>query len=408
MNVENNIVNCTGCQSCVLICPEGCISMKADIEGHKYPVIDHTRCINCSLCIRRCPMSANDYLKSFEKTNITAIKAVSIQPQKANSASGGIFYTLARRILKDGGVVFGAAFNQDLHVHHVYVEEVDKLECLQGSKYVQSDIGTCYANVQFYLKKGRKVLFSGTPCQIAGLYAYLGKDCEELITIDLICHGVPSGVLWDQYVRQRQEKEKIDSIRFRVKGPKDKASFKMLITYKNGTKQCLHAEEDVYFKGFLSNETFRNSCYQCPFATDIRYGDITIGDCATSVKYESDDFKPYEAVSTVLLNSSKGHTLWNLCIDNFEYAPLDFEEERNFNHQLSHPTKRPISRDYVLKEGVLFDLLEGKSVELKYRLGWHKKLEHIISDFLSIKTRYHIKYFLKNISKSKGNNEGIK
>ncbi|EHL69340.1 hypothetical protein HMPREF1032_03774 [Subdoligranulum sp. 4_3_54A2FAA] len=395
MNIEHSIDNCTGCQACISICPSKCITMQADEEGFLYPKVAHARCVDCSLCVKRCPQESTNHLASFQKENIVAIKAVSKKLQKSRSASGGAFYTLAYHVLKDGGVVFGAAFDNAFHVRHIYVEKVNDLVQLQGAKYVQSDIGHNYTKVQDFLKNKRKVLFSGTPCQIAGLYAYLGMDYDELITVDLICHGAPSGVLWDKYIDAQRNGKTISDIKFRVKGPKDKSSYKLLIKYCDESKQCFHAEENVYFKGFIYNETFRNSCYQCPFATNRRCGDITIGDCATAVKYNTDDFRPYESVSTVLINSAKGFSLWNFCIDDFEYEELNFQEECKNNHQLSQPTRRPKSRDRVFREGPFRDLLDGKSASLKCKMGVRKKFEYALSDVLSIKMRYHLKCIMK-------------
>ncbi len=392
MNIEKSNTNCTGCQACVEICPKQCIRMEANKEGFLYPHVDNNGCVDCGLCTKRCP--ANYPLKRSDGVR-EAFQAVSKLPQKENSSSGGCFYTMAKSVILENGIVFGAGFDENFHVQHMWVDSVDELYKLQGSKYVQSDIKNSYKQAKSFLQQGKKVLFSGTPCQVAGLYAALGNNWQNLITVDLICHGTPGTHLWDNYVLMRNHEKKIQNIRFRVKSKNDKSSYKLLFQYIDGTYKIIRAEEDAYFSSFLKNESLRESCYSCQYATLSRCGDITLGDCATAVKYTKEDFKPFEAVSSILINSEKGKELWNNISDQLEWKALDVQNESLENHQLSRATTRPKSRDTALKRGNLYNILENNNAILEYPVRGVQKIKYMITDSLTIKMRYRLKSLQK-------------
>ena len=197
------INKCTGCQSCAAICPKGCIHMEWDAEGFLYPVVAEDLCINCGLCEVKCPVLR---LSEHKDENTMAYATYSLDNElRRDSTSGGVFSLLAQTVLQKNGIVFGAAYNPDFSVSHQYTETEDGLQRFRGAKYVQSDIGKSYRQVRSFLNENRYVLFSGTPCQIAGLQSYLGKDYEKLICVDLICHGIPSPEVWQHYIDYRAQ-----------------------------------------------------------------------------------------------------------------------------------------------------------------------------------------------------------
>ena len=232
-----------------------CISMTADSEGFKYPLADPNVCISCGKCEQVCPMgeSKTDYQK--------VAYAVRVPQYESVSSSGGVFSALAERTISDGGVVFGAAFDENLKLHHIKVNNPAMLGHLRGSKYVQSDMTGVYQQVQDELSDGRKVLFSGTPCQVAGLKKFLNKDYPELYTIDLACHGVPSPEVWSRYIREKGDN--LIYVNFRDKSTGWR-KYQIAYTYKDRIEK-VRFDKDPYMQLFLQNISLRPSCYDCSF-----------------------------------------------------------------------------------------------------------------------------------------------
>ena len=206
--------NCCGCGACSNICPKSCITMQADEEGFLYPKINKKTCINCGLCEKICPILNKP--KTYQILQCYAAKHKNSKI-KLKSSSGGIFTALAENILKEGGVVFGAAFDKDWNVRHTFCKNLNDLDKLRRSKYVQSDIGLTYRQTKDFLDKECKVLFTGTPCQIAALRNFLGKEYENLLTAELFCHGVPSPTVWQKFLEENTQKNRIKAIDFRHK-----------------------------------------------------------------------------------------------------------------------------------------------------------------------------------------------
>ena len=196
-------VKCTGCSACANICPKQCISMVADLEGFLYPSVDTKECINCGLCEKICPILKKNPIKSDDIIAYAAM--LNNTDIRLESSSGGVFTAIAESVIDKNGVVFGAELDENFNVIHTYVETKEELKKFRGSKYVQSVIGETYKRAKGFLDQGRFVLFTGTPCQIGGLYAYLNKDYDNLITQDLICHGVPSPMVWRKYLEFRED-----------------------------------------------------------------------------------------------------------------------------------------------------------------------------------------------------------
>lgn len=272
---------CCGCGACAQICPKQCISLKEDKEGFLYPTVDNSSCIDCGLCERVCPVINQNKPK---KPIVTLAAVNSDESVRHASSSGGIFTLLAERTIDNGGVVFGAAFDENWDVKHICIDSKSELPKLRGSKYVQSIIGNCYKHAKTHLDTGQEVLFSGTPCQIAGLKRFLRKDYHNLKTMDIVCHGTPSPLVWRKYldeVSSMYNIAQITDIQFRDKTEGWK-NYSLLIKYKDkeGAEKTFREtlNENIFMRCFLSNLSLRPSCYACPARNGKSGSDITLAD----------------------------------------------------------------------------------------------------------------------------------
>lgn len=307
---------CTGCMACYNICNKNAITMTPDIEGFLRPQINKNKCIGCNLCKRICPINTKSPLK-------TPIKIYSGYSKNENnrlrSASGGAFYEIALQILKLGGIVFGCILNKELKAIHTYTESEDGLRKMQGSKYVQSVIGNSFYQVKTFLEKDKIVLFSGTPCQIAGLKNFLRKGYDKLYTIDIVCHGVPTPIIFEEYKKYLCKIEhfaQINNILFRDKQD-SWLYFNMLVTGKdiNGHPKTYKGGywKDPYLRGFLREYFLRPSCHKCQYTSMERISDFTIADWWTykKINKEDKDFQK-KGVSLIFANTEKSINLLNL------------------------------------------------------------------------------------------------
>lgn len=324
----SNMKDCTGCHACTNICPKKCIFMKDDNEGFLYPIVDYNICIKCKRCVNVCPINNN--IKSYN-TPIAYACYNKDENIRLNSSSGGIFSLLAEKMIDRGGVVFGAVFNDNFEVEHKYIETKENIELLRGSKYVQSKIGTSYRQVKDFLESGREVLFSGTPCQIAGLKNYLVKAYSNLLTVDLICHGVPSPYVWQKYIKFRENKagSEISKITFRNKKMGWK-QYSVSFLFKNNTEYNKIYSNDLYMTAFLKNISLRPSCYNCRFKTLNRPSDITLADFwgVQNIFPEIDDDK---GVSLIFINSQSGEKIYSEILDNIVYKEVDILDAVKYN-----------------------------------------------------------------------------
>lgn len=315
---------CCGCDACTQICPQKCISMKTDSEGFSYPIADKSVCIECGLCEKVCPVK--NAKKCNETTVGTYIAYAKNEPMRLKSSSGGLFSLFAQNVLKSNGVVFGAAFDKELMVHHIKVEDEKELKLLRGSKYLQSRIENTYIEAKLELQKGRKVLYTGTACQIAGLKNFLKRDYDNLYTIDILCHGVPSPKLWKFYLNSQQNiySADITDVSFRSKDFGWKA-FAMELNFNNLSKYKKPFTQDPFMDLFLSNICLRPSCHSCKFKALERPSDITIGDCWGIEKYmpELDDDK---GTSVILTHSHKGEEMFENIKDFLNYNSAETEQ----------------------------------------------------------------------------------
>ena len=335
---------CSGCHACFNICPKDAITMIPDENGFKYPQTNDDLCIHCDLCKKVCPI-----LKDIKKENdIHAYACINKDDEiRRNSSSGGVFYLLAKNVLSRNGVVFGARFNDDFEVVHDYIEKVEDIHLFQGSKYVQSTIHDSYKKAKQFLNENRLVLFTGTPCQIEGLLSYLQKDYPNLITQDIICHGVPSPKLFKLYKENIQNKygDDITKINFRKKTNSWK-NYEMSIDLKNHHYEISH-NDDVYMKAFLNDIALRDSCYQCNAKKKHRLSDITLADFwgIENVLPEMDDDK---GTSLVIINSVLGNQLFEEIMDQINYREVEYEKAIANNPSLYRSVNRPKNRDAYL------------------------------------------------------------
>lgn len=321
---------CNGCSACFNVCPKNCITMKPDFEGFKYPEIDKEQCINCGLCENVCPEISSPLLNKHEKKAYAAFNKN--DEIKLASSSGGVFTLIAQRVINDGGVVFGAAMSDDCkEVRHIAVETVADLVKLRGSKYVQSSINHTFKKVEEALKEGRKVLFSGTPCQVSGLYKFCKKTYENLITCDFICHGVPSPLVWQKYVEYwgNIQKNQIEKVNFRNKDFGWK-SFSIRIDFEDGKKYTEKLSKDLYLRGFIANTYLRPSCHNCSFKGMDRPSDITIADFWGVEKVCPEMFDK-NGTSLIVVNSSNGEELFDYIKHEMTYKEVNLKDAVKYN-----------------------------------------------------------------------------
>ena len=325
--------DCCGCGACAQRCPKQCITMQADNEGFLYPIVDSTTCINCGICEKVCPVINQTEPQQPIKVYAAYNKNEEIRMQ---SSSGGIFTLLAEETIKNGGVVFGVKFNKDWMPEFDYTETLEGIAPFRGSKYVQAIVGNAYKKAEEFLKSGRNVLFSGTPCQIAGLKQYLRKEYDNLLTVDIICHGVPSPKVWNMYLKETssrllntipdekksvvsanggEPKSCIEAISFRSKitGWK-KYSFLLKLNFStfDGKNTVVFTEpfgENNFMRAFLCDTILRPSCYACPDKQGKSHSDITIADF-WGIDTIDPAFDDNKGCCAILINSPKGQIIY--------------------------------------------------------------------------------------------------
>lgn len=341
--------DCCGCTACMCICPKQAITMKQDEDGFLYPKIDTSLCVECGLCKKVCtiqhvPTTNMEPLATYAAINKNQIVL-------SNSASGGIFGALASCVFERGGLVFGCAFNENMEPQHICVDNPSDMKKLQGSKYVQSNVNTAYAVVKEYLEEGKWVLFTGTPCQIAGLKSYLGKDYKNLITADLICHGVPSAAFFKGYIKQLEGKLKGKVIDFKFRDKFKGWSLMGKVIYeKNGKlrEKLIFPFTSYYYSYFLNGDIYRENCYECKYASGSRQGDFTMGDY-WGVEKAHPEIETKNGVSVLLINSGKGMELIGKLTELLTLTKSTFEQAKVQNMLLKKPTAKSNKRESILK-----------------------------------------------------------
>lgn len=340
---------CTGCSACASRCPNQCISMIPDKEGFQHPNIDLLRCIDCGVCKKVCPLLNTN---NGWKHETTAWAAINLNDTiRQNSTSGGIFTLLCEYVIDNGGAVFGAKYDTDFSVIHCYAESKDELDVLRIAKYAQSEIRNTYKVAREMLQQGRCVLFTGTPCQIAGLKAYLGINYDNLITVDMICHGVPSPRVWQYYVAYRREKDAggllpaLINVRSKESGW---SSYSVRFNYPNGNTYVASNREDAYIRSFVGNLCLRPSCYDCQFKGIDRISDITLGDY-WGVWAQHPELDDNSGVSVVLLHTEKAEIIFSQIKHQLRSFPLDTKICLQENPSAIASSVKPEKREEFMK-----------------------------------------------------------
>lgn len=380
--------DCCGCSACEQVCPKQCINLESDEEGYWYPSIDTNLCIDCDLCSKTCPVLNQDKERIPLKVYAAFNKDIEV---RSKSASGGIFSILAQDVINDGGVVFGVKFDENWNVTFGYTDKIDELDKFRRSKYVQAWLGDTFKKVKQFLTQGRKVLFTGTPCQIAGLRHFLRKDYPNLLLMDLICEGVPSPIVWSKYLNEEvdllckqnsvlRQNVIIEDISFRNKqlGWKqysfslslsvidEKKEKKLLPTYIN--------RDSAYLQAMILCLDLRPICYACPFKRAKSGSDITVADYwgINILHPEMDDDK---GTSMVYLNTPKGIT--NFTLDQVNCLETSYQEAFKFNNIITSAKKhgnRDIFFQNLNKEKSIIKLIIRYRYTRfnKFKLGFKK------------------------------------
>lgn len=382
--------DCCGCSACAQICPKGCITMCDDGEGFAYPEVDAAACINCGLCEKACPLLGE--LEERSPLDLLAAKNRNTG-ERTGSSSGGVFIALAKEVVGNGGVVFGAVFDDEWQVMHKSAETIEELGPMQGSKYVQSRIGSTYSQAAKLLKEGRRVMFTGTPCQIAGLRAYLRRDYDKLLTVEIMCHGVPSPGVWRRYLdenfRSFDGGTRITYVNFRDKSKEGWSRYNVVIKgckdgSRDGERELAASVyvDNPFMRGFMSDVYLRPACHRCKCKHGASGSDLTIADywsAAQAVPGFADD----KGVSLVFVNTDKGReALAGLDIDTL---PTDARDEERHNGGFSSAApERPSRRRFFddIAAGQSFNDALGRALKKPRYYVVYKKITKTLRNII--------------------------
>lgn len=359
---------CTGCGACLNICPVNAITMQTDQEGFSYPKVQAEKCIHCGLCERNCPVMHPTY-DNREQPACYAMMAQ--DEERRTSSSGGFVPVVARWILEKGGIVYGAAWDKDWSVRHIEIESESDLYQIKGSKYLQGDAGKTYQQVKERLLQGRWVLFTGLPCQIAGLYSVLGESTtERLITIDILCHGAPSYKVFRKYLEENYDLEKLERFDFR-----DKSIFgwstEINCYFTDGREKHTDHRNDSFYKAFLHCMILRPSCEQCTFSRLPRQGDFTAGGF-WGVERVEPQWDDKMGTSAILVNSEKARNVLELLMPQMKlWEPVSMESITYINKTVEQPFRSHAGRKHFFHSMALkpFNELVDQALSHKYDIG---------------------------------------
>lgn len=301
--------DCCGCTACMAICPKQAISMKEDEEGFLYPYVDTTLCNDCGACNKVCPIHSPILETTFEQKAVLFQHSDSVVLKE--STSGGLFTAIAAWVIKQGGVVFGAAYDGNLTIHHEGVTTIEELSRFRNSKYAQSVVGDSFHQVKELLKQGKWVLFSGTPCQLEGLHKYLRKDYEKLVKVDVVCHACPSPKVFRKYIEVTSDKraKRAANVKFRDKVYGYKYSAMTMYDQNQKPWYVEGIDTDIMLRAFFNNISPRPSCFACPSKKRYRVTDFTIWDCFDVDKF-SKELDNDKGVTRSLMNTPKAWKIW--------------------------------------------------------------------------------------------------
>ena len=333
---------CCGCSACAMRCPKNAIEMKRDVEGFLYPIIDEEKCINCGLCLKACSFSVRK--ENGNKPIVYAVKNKN-EDVRYKSSSGGMFPLISDWVLKNNGYIVAATFeDKTMKVIHTIIDNEKARDKAVGSKYVQSDLRDIFVKIKELLEQGKYVMFVGTACQVDGLRSYLGnKKQEKLLLCDIICHGVPSPKIWEEYIRllNRRNKIMIDHAEFKNKetGWHTPSAY----AYAKGERYSMKEYQSIFCKDII----LRPSCYQCPYTSFDRCSDITLGDF-WGIEKINNQFDDNKGVSLVLLNSVKGQELFQKIAH--DTLPMESNVNDSIQPNLKEPTHMPSMRTQFWKD----------------------------------------------------------
>lgn len=373
-----SVQECVLCGACINACPVDAISLDQVHLDFRYPQIKEDICIHCNRCEKACPILGNKGKPENGYPVAFAAKSEN-DPMRMRSSSGGAFYELASQMLRDGGYVCGAVFDESFHVRHVVSNSQEDLLRMMGSKYAQSDMGYCYREIQEKLSAGEKVLFSGCPCQVAGLRTFLGKEYPNLLLVELICHGIPSDHMLQTYIHMQEKKYGAKLIRMEFRNKKrgwHNSSVRM--EFGNGSVHSEPMTFDTYMQGYFRGVTLKESCYSCQFRGFKSCSDLTIGDL-WGAELSIPDMDDNNGLSAVIVNSEKGALLLNR----------------------SEIVRRQLEIDIILKynQSLLESFDEGAQRTAFYAYAERYDLERAIRAFfqetLLQKTKRKLRFFLR-------------
>ena len=402
----DNREDCCGCSACSQICPSNCIEMKVDAEGFMYPYINASICVNCNLCEAVCPV-----WNQSESINPIAAYAVIYKEEgiREQSSSGGFFSALSDAVLSKGGVVFGAQFDSSWQVEIAYTENKEEMHKFRGSKYVQANPRQAYVEARNFLQKGRRVLFSGTPCQITGLRRFLRKDYENLLAVDFICHGTPSPKVWEKYL--------YETLSFVCKSPnRGKTSgkyngkyydFDSLTLDNNG---CMRIQSPLprnhYMMAFLNNLILRPSCYKCPSKSGKSHSDIPIADF-WGIQHLLPSIDDNKGISLVAINTNLGNEVFQHIQSTIIHVKVNFEHAISYNPSWResspiHPQRKDffqrLDRSGSVVELIDFELNRPNPINLKRRF-WIFMKELKIRGILPVVSRSYVTIYIEKLRK---------
>lgn len=347
--INNFKSKCTGCSACFNVCPSKAISFVRNEEGFLFPEVNEKLCSDCGECIRVCQISDSF---NCEKQEMNAIYAFQAKDEDLliNATSGGLFPVIAKKVLSDGGVVFGAAYNENMSVEHIGITCVEDINKLNGSKYVQSDTSSAFNQVKALLEMDKKVLFSGTPCQINGLKAFLGKEYSNLITVDVICYGVPSEAFFKEYIKLVEEKESAKVVDFKFRDKKKYGwSHTVVITFEKSDGRVyskIYGNEynNLWYRAWKHCDCLRESCYSCGLVSDKRVADLTIGNF-WGIDEVSQSFESVKGVSLLSINNPEQKYFVELLAEEGILEEESGEMVEKYQHGLKQNKERTDKRD---------------------------------------------------------------
>lgn len=361
--------DCCGCTACMNICPQNAIEMKEDEEGFKYPIINKEKCIECGLCKKTCAFQNGTSLDNeLRHPKVYAVKNKN-EKDRIASTSGGLFIAISDYVLKNNGIIYGVAFDKNFRATHIRAEDIKGRDSCIGSKYSQSELNDIFKRIKKDLENNKLVLFTGTPCQVAGLNRFLGeRNKEKLILVDIICHGTPSPKLFGEYIKYIEKKRKNKIIEYYHR-PKDFGwDHNEKIIYKDKKEENKSNLSQAWKHVFYSNFALRPACYNCKYTNIKRLSDITIADFWGIEKF-APEFVDKKGISLAIINTLNGEKTFKAIDNSIEFIERSIDEAKIKNPNLLRPTSKPNNRNDFWKEyqskGISFILKKYGRYNLK-------------------------------------------